>query len=283
MRRLLVVLVVVLAVVAGVGLAFWRGSGPLPDPEGCKAVVEGRTVTLDTSQAENATLIAAIGVRRGLPARAVSIALATAYQESKIRNLKGGDRDSIGIFQQRPSQGWGSVAEISNPYYSINAFYDVLAKVENYQSMRITDAAQKVQRSGYPEAYQDHAGDARALASVLTGYSAGGKFSCVVHDPTSKGSGDRVVRLVKRAYGAGVPIARTGTRQDVALTVSGAAGERLAWSVAQFVVAHGASLKESLVAYDGRHWRTGRDSEDGWAEGTEGTGASRTRVVIQMG
>lgn len=279
MRRVLVVLVLVLAVVAGVGLAFWRGSGPLPDPEGCKAVADGRTVTLDTGQAENATLIAAIGVRRGLPARAVSIALATAYQESKIRNLAGGDRDSIGLFQQRPSQGWGSVKEISNPYYSINAFYDVLAKIENYQSMRITDAAQKVQRSGYPEAYQDHASDARTLASVLTGYSAGGKFTCVVHQPTSKGSGDRVVRLVKRAYG-NVPIARTGTRQDVALTVSGDAGERLAWSVAQFVVAHGVRLKPSLVAYDGRRWRTGRASEQGWTDGPDGT---RTRVLIQMG
>ena len=236
-------------------------------------------MTLDTEQAENATLISAIGVRRGLPARAVSIALATAYQESKIRNLTSGDRDSLGLFQQRPSQGWGSAAQIRNPYYSINAFYDVLAKVGNYQSMRITDAAQKVQRSGYPEAYQDHASDARVLASALTGYSAGGKFSCVVHQPTSKGSGDSVVRLVKRAYG-NIPIARTGTRQDVALTVSGAAGERLAWSVAQFVVAHGVRLKPALVAYDGKRWRTGRTSEQGWTNGYEG---SRTRVLIQMG
>jgi hypothetical protein len=279
MRRLLLVLVVVLAVVAGVGLAFWRGSGPLPDPEGCKAALGGHTVTLDTEQAQNASLIAAVGVRRGLPARAVSIALATAYQESKIRNLTSGDRDSIGLFQQRPSQGWGSVAEIRNPYYSINAFYDVLAKVGNYQSMRITDAAQKVQRSGYPEAYQGHAADARVLASVLTGYSPGGKFTCVVHEPTSKGSGVSVVRLVKRAFG-NVAIARTGTRQDVALTVSGATGERLAWSVAQFVVAHGVGLKQSLVAYDGKRWRTGRLSEQGWTKGSEG---SRTRVVISMG
>ncbi|MBV9831559.1 MAG: hypothetical protein JOZ82_08160, partial [Marmoricola sp.] len=98
MRRTLLVLLLVLVVGGGVALAYWRGSGPLPDPEGCKAVVEGRTVTLDTEQAENATLIAAVGVRRGLPARAVSIALATAYQESKIRNLTHGDRDSIGLF-----------------------------------------------------------------------------------------------------------------------------------------------------------------------------------------
>ncbi len=190
MRLRTIALLVALAVVIGVGVAFWRGSGPLPDPEGCRASVAGHTVDLDPEQGRNATLIAAIGVRRGLPARAVSIALATAYQESKIRNLTSGDRDSLGLFQQRPSQGWGTRQQISDPYYSINAFYDVLAKIKNYQSMRITEAAQKVQRSGFPEAYQDHAPDARTLASVLTGYSAGGKFTCVVHQPTAKGSGD---------------------------------------------------------------------------------------------
>ncbi len=183
------------------------------------------------------------------------------------------------MFQQRPSQGWGTRQEISNPYYSINAFYDVLSQIKNYQTMRITDAAQKVQRSGFPEAYQDHAPDARTLASVLTGYSAGGKFTCVVHQPTGKGSGDRVVRQVRRAYGA-IDIARTGTRQDVALEVSGATGRRLGWSVAQFVVAHGGDLRQDLVAFDGKRWRTGRASEDGWTKGSEG---SATRLVVQMG
>ena len=103
MRFRYLVFFVALAVVAGVGVAMWRGSGPLPDPEGCSATLAGRQVDLTTEQAENATLIAAIGVSRGLPARAVSIALATAYQESKIQNLDHGDRDSLGLFQQRPS------------------------------------------------------------------------------------------------------------------------------------------------------------------------------------
>ena len=279
MRLRYLVLVVVLAVVIGVGVAFWRGSGPLPDPEGCTATSAGRTVQLDTEQAENATLIAAVGVRRGLPARAVSIALATAYQESKIRNLSSGDRDSIGIFQQRPSQGWGTPQQIQDPVYSINAFYDVLAKIENYQTMRITEAAQKVQRSGYPEAYQDHAPDARVLASVLTGYSQGGRFSCVVHEQTASGTGSRLVNQVKRAYGP-IDVARTGTRQDVALTVSGDAGRRLGWSVAQFVVAHGVRLHPRTVSYDGKLWETGRRSEKGWTDGGRGT---TTKVVIGMG
>jgi hypothetical protein len=272
-------LVVVVAVVVAVGVAFWRGSGPLPDPEGCTARTAGRTVSLDPEQAENATLIAAIGVRRGLPARAVSIALATAYQESKIRNLAHGDRDSLGLFQQRPSQGWGTARQVRNPYYAINAFYDVLSKIEDYQSMRITEAAQKVQRSGFPEAYEDHAADARALASVLTGYSPGGLFSCVVHEPAEPGSADRVIAGLRRAYGD-IDVARTGSRLDVAVRVSGAAGRRLGWSVAQYVVAHGARLKPQLVAYDGKRWRIGRPSEEGWTRGPEG---STTRVLISLG
>ena len=158
----------------GSAVALWRGSGPLPDPEGCSVTLDGHRVELSTEQSENATLIAAIGVQRGLPARAVSIALATAYQESKIRNLDHGDRDSLGLFQQRPSQGWGTAEQVRDPYYATNAFYDALEKIDGYETMRITEAAQAVQRPGFPEAYEDHATDARALASALTGYSPGG-------------------------------------------------------------------------------------------------------------
>jgi len=274
------VLLVVLAVALGAGVAIWRGSGPLPDPEGCSAKLAGRQVDLTTEQAENATLIAAIGVSRGLPARAVSIALATAYQESKIVNLTHGDRDSLGLFQQRPSQGWGTTAEVRDPYYAINAFYDALEKLPDYKSMRITEAAQEVQRSGYPEAYEDHAPDARTLASVLTGYSPGGLFSCVVREPTESGSAAAVVRQVERAYGD-LEIERTGSRQDLTVTVSaGEDGSRLGWSVAQFVVAHGVRLRPEAVGYAGKRWQTGRSSEDGWRAGGE---SDATTVRISMG
>ena len=280
MRFRTLVFLVVLVVVIGVGIAFWRGSGPLPDPEGCTARLGAQRVDLSTDQAENATLIAAIGVSRGLPARAVSIALATAYQESKIRNLTHGDRDSLGLFQQRPSQGWGTTAQVRNPYYAINKFYDALEKIDDYKSMRITEAAQKVQRSGYPEAYEDHAADARALASVLTGYSPGGHFTCVVNEPTERGSARRVMRQVERAYGD-IDIARTGSRQDLAVALhAGESGERLGWSVAQFVVAYGARLHPESVAYADKRWRTGRESEEGWAPGGQ---ADETTVQISMG
>jgi hypothetical protein len=181
-RSLAPVLVALTVVVVLVGAAvvvvrdrvipFLRG-------ESCTATVAGHSVEVSIEQAENAALIAGIAARRGLPPRAVSIALATAYQESDLRNIDHGDRDSLGLFQQRPSQGWGTEAEILDPVYSTNAFYDALVEVDDYQSLEITVAAQEVQRSGFPTAYADHEDDARALASALTGESAEA-FVCTV-------------------------------------------------------------------------------------------------------
>jgi hypothetical protein len=82
-----------------------------------------------------------------------------------------GDRDSVGLFQQRPSQGWGTRDQLLDPEYAANAFFDELEEVDGYESMRITEAAQAVQRSGFPEAYEEHAPGARVLASALTGWS----------------------------------------------------------------------------------------------------------------
>ncbi len=272
------VFLAILAVVAGIAVAVWRGAGPLPDPEACSASVNGHEVTLAPDQARNATLIAAIAVERGLPARAVSIALATAYQESKIRNLAHGDRDSIGIFQQRPSQGWGTIAQIRDEHYSINAFYDALEKVDGYQTMRITEAAQKVQRSGFPEAYQDHAEDARALASALTGYSPAA-FTCVVHAPDSRGTARRVVASLTAAYGD-LGAARSGSRQDVRIPVPGGQdGDRLGWSVSSYLLGHADALKIRSVSFDGRTWNVGRDSEKGWVA----SDASDDEVVVSLG
>src|SRR4051794_4557141 len=148
-------------------------------PQGCTARVDGDIVFLTTSQAENASLIASVAARRGLPARAVSIALTAAYQESKIQNLDYGDSDSLGIFQQRPSQGWGSPRQIMNPTYATNAYYDALVQVDGYASMNIGDAVQEVQRSAFPTAYSAHEADGRVVASALTGYSHAA-LSCVV-------------------------------------------------------------------------------------------------------
>ena len=130
--------------------------------------------TFDPEQTGNAALIAALSVKRGMPPRAATIAITTAFQESKIRNLRYGDRDSLGLFQQRPSQGWGTAEQILDPVHATNAFYDALVKFQGYETADITEIAQRVQKSGYPEAYRDHEGQGRVLASNLTGHSPAG-------------------------------------------------------------------------------------------------------------
>ena len=278
MRTRFAVFLLVLVVVGGVGVAMLRGVGPLPDPEGCKTRVAGTRVDLSPEQARNASVIAAVGVRRQLPARAVSIALATAFQESKLRNLDHGDRDSLGIFQQRPSQGWGTKAQVRNPYYASNAFYEVLAKIDGFQTMRITEAAQKVQRSGYPEAYEPHAADARALASALTGYSSGGRFTCVVHASDGKGTYSAATRTLEKGFGP-LDVAKRA-RQDFTVTVGDdPAGRRRGWAVAQFLTAHAATLKVTEVGFDGKRWRVGKDSEQGWTSAKTESG----RVDVSLG
>jgi hypothetical protein len=268
-----VALVGILAVFLAVGIAFNRGVGPLPNPEGCSAHVAGRVVDLSTEQAENASVIAAIGVRRGLPARAVSIALATAYQESKLVNLDHGDRDSLGLFQQRPSQGWGTARQIENPYYAANRFYDELVKVHGYEHMRITEAAQDVQRSGYPDAYSAHAEDARALASALTGYSPG-QFSCVVHPARGAGTTARQVRRdLRHAFGV-LPV---GMHQHT-MTVHVADGVH-GWAVAHYLVAHADRLGIAEVTYDGRGWSIGAASDKGWRD-HPGAGTGNVHVSL---
>src|SRR4051812_15946932 len=289
--RLLLMFVVVLVVGVGVWLLVRIGAGPLPDPEGCTAEVGDVTVRISTTQAENAGVIAGVAVRRGLPARAVSIALATAFQESKLHNLGYGDRDSVGIFQQRPSQGWGSREQLLDPVYAANAFYDALVRIDGYQDMRITEAAQQVQRSGFPEAYEEHAEGARALASALTGWSPG-DFSCVVDEPTGDredptGSGltpraERVRAAVREVFGdlpmggfaaGGVTTGHMkgsahydGRAVDVFVRPVEPANQRRGWAIAQYLVANAKRLQISHVIFDDRIWSSGRSSESGWRD-----------------
>ncbi|GAA0636760.1 hypothetical protein GCM10009547_46380 [Sporichthya brevicatena] len=108
---------------------------------------------LDAHQMANARTIVAVGKLLGLPPRAAVIAVATAYQESWIRNLNWGDRDSLGLFQQRPSYGWGTKAQIRTPAYAAAAFYGPLVAIPGWERMPLTVAAQAVQRSAFPNRY----------------------------------------------------------------------------------------------------------------------------------
>jgi hypothetical protein len=125
--------------------------------------------TYTTDQIANATTIYQVSVQLHLPQYAAVIAVATAMQESSLENIDYGDRDSLGLFQQRPSQGWGTPAEIMDPTYASTKFYETLVKVPNWQTIPLTEAAQAVQESAYPNAYAKWATDADYLVASVSG------------------------------------------------------------------------------------------------------------------
>lgn len=242
-------LLVVLATVVG-GVVWLRINeyiAPTPFEPRCRLEAAGNTTVLDLGQARQATVIVGRAVDRGLPARAGSIAMATAYQESGVRNLDYGDRDSLGLFQQRPSQGWGTAEQVMDPYYSTDAFYDALLKVDGWEDGDINDVAQTVQRSGYPEAYRKHEPNARIVASVLAGHSPAG-LTCGYTTPADADPA-ALADSLRRALGTDSDVAPDGTT----LTVR-AADEQRAWAVAHHAVARAAHDGVASVSIGAQRW-----------------------------
>src|SRR5699024_11468055 len=124
----------------------------------------------------------------------------------RLPSLDYGGRDAVGLFQQRPSQGWGSAEQIQDPVSSTNAFYDVLETGPGYEGADLNGVAQQVQRSGHPEAYRDHETEGRLFASALTGQS-GPNLVCTLDPVGSTVSPEQVrselVRQFPRAVGSG--------------------------------------------------------------------------------
>jgi len=126
----------------------------------------------DPTQVANAATIINVGAQRGVPARGWVIAVATAMQESSLRNLPGGDRDSVGLFQQRPSQGWGTPAQLQDPIYASSKFYAKLVTIPGWRTMPLAEAAQAVQNSRDGRLYADDEADARTVVQRLTGMAS---------------------------------------------------------------------------------------------------------------
>jgi len=270
--RWIVAVVVGTVVIVVVVLKLFEGG--LDSRGFCIAQVGDTTVEVDVEQAKWASLMAAMAHDRGLPPRATTIAIATAYQESKIRNIDYGDRDSVGLFQQRPSQGWGSVEQIMDPVYSTGRFYDALVKVDGYEQLEITEAAQAVQRSAFPTAYADHEADARALASALRGYSPAA-FACATEPDV--GSPDDLDAWLDEAWG-GVKV-EPGEEGGQVIALTGDEIDTRGWALAQFIVANSTEFGVTEVSFDDMRWEAGR-SEPGW-EPTEDAG--RTEVRFRTG
>ncbi|THA72586.1 hypothetical protein E6R60_27030 [Streptomyces sp. A0642] len=145
------------------------------------------------SQKANAATIYSVGKQVGASTRDCIIAIMTAMQESGLNNLDHGDRDSLGLFQQRPSQGWGTKAEIMNPEYSSKKFYEVLFKVKNRDKLEMWEVCQKVQRSGVPRAYEKHEKPATAMVRDLE--KGGGGNDDLTSKPQGTTSGLALAQL----------------------------------------------------------------------------------------
>jgi hypothetical protein len=286
------VLVLAALLVLGAAVLAWHNStGSLtPLRPHCTATASDSSTELDPEQAGNAAIIAAVTVKRRLPARAASIGIATAMQESKLRNIGYGDRDSLGLFQQRPSQGWGSPQQIQDPVYASNAFFNALVKIKGYQDLTITDAAQKVQRSAVPAAYGDHEPQARILASALTGHSPA-TLNCVLDTAQGARQAPATNGLTPRAAALVTAAARETGRKGTAATADGASvrftltgrdSVQLSWALAQWAVARADALSVVSVQVDGKQWQRGT-AETSWTKLPAGPSAGTVMVQVVNG
>lgn len=191
------------------------------------------------AQVANAATIVTVGTRRGIPARGWVIAVATAMQESRLTNLGDlgahNDHDSLGLFQQRPSQGWGTAQQIMDPLYASTKFYQALKRINSWQIMPLTKAAQAVQKSAYPNAYAKWENDANTLVrSVGSGGSwaiPGDREQCLSNCPpilSNDSAGQQKQHAGAAPTSAGLLKTVELTEAQTLLTLPDTAGQRAA-------------------------------------------------------
>jgi hypothetical protein len=242
--------------VAGLLGYFALGHSPpsLVRPTACVAGPADQAIDLSVGQAGIAATIAAVADHRDMPARAVAIAYATALQESDLADLHYGDRDSVGIFQQRPSEGWGSDREIENPVYATTRFFEALAAVPGYRHLAISAAAQAVQRSADGSAYAQYATMGSELAKAFTGAVPHAVW-CSYGSPVGKPSLTTARKELTAAFGR-LPARLSG---DPAVTVAVSSTEQ-GWAVASWLVTNAANYGIARVRYQGYVWVSGSGS-----------------------
>ncbi len=263
-RRLLAAAAVIAVLVLGVVLGGRALIHSLQSPSSAQYCTVGG-YEIDTQQAVVASQMVGTVLNRQLPERAAVLALAGALQESKLRNIASGDgdRDSVGVLQQRPSQGWGTVEQLSDVHFATNAFLTALLKVPNWQNLDAADAIQAVQISADGSAYAQHEPQAQALADALTGAKPAA-LTCTYPKPTEVAT----TAQVASALTTDLPVA-TPTTTDTTVSVPGAG-----WATAAWFIANGNRLGIESVDYNGHTWQRGK----GWRT----SDASSDAVVATM-
>jgi hypothetical protein len=265
----------------------FRNVTPPPPPPGCQAGTGVQSIDLDLEQAAVAATIAGVAARHELPRQAVTIALAAALQESKLHNLDYGDRDSVGIFQQRPSEGWGSATQLQDPIYATTKFYAALNQVHGYTTMPVYQAAQDVQHSADGSAYQQWTAVAGQLTGYFTGMSPHG-VSCWF-TPAGQANLAGAERQIGQTFGptgrkavvVGISTDRSvqknkkNKKSTAVLRVQRAVG----WTVASWLVAHAQAYHLSEVRYAGFSWKAANGSM-GWQRESNPTSPSGKNGIV---
>lgn len=233
---------------------------------GCEADGGSDPVMLNTEQAAIAATIAGVAHARRLPTGAVTIAYATAMQESHMQNLRSGDLDSVGVFQQRPSEGWGPPSQLIDPVYATGKFFAALVKVPGYLHIPIDQAAQAVQHSADGSAYQKYANEAAGLSGAFTGQTPHAVWCWYASGSTQRAPASPEIipmrQQLTRTFG------RLAVRQDTAASSVTVADvvvrhQTAGWAVASWLVTHATAYRISNVLYAGYQWSEAAGSK-GW-------------------
>lgn len=277
-RKLGWALVAVLAVIAVVigGYVISQHVRRALAGSGCQVGTGRAAVSLDTDQAAIAATIAGVAYQQAMPSRALDVAYAAALQESHLHNLHYGDRDSVGIFQQRPSEGWGPARKLEDPVYASKKFFQALAKVPGYRHMPVYQAAQAVQRSADGSAYRQYQQTAGRLSAAFSGHRA---HAVWCWSPTSpRGTPDLAAARTGLAAAFGPVAARQAAASGgVAALLVRAPTTALGWSVAAWLVTHAGGYGLHQVGYDGWQW-SAPAGQGGWTPSSHTAAAREVRA-----
>jgi hypothetical protein len=263
-RRAVIVTSVLVAAAVGTYLAV-RSLAPVIAPvlagSGCSAAATHQSVLLDTQQASIAATIAGVAHQESMPSQAVTIAYATAMQESKLHNLDYGTSDSVGVFQQRPSQGWGPARKLENPVYAATKFFHALKSVQGYRTMPVYQAAQAVQHSADGSAYMQYQRMATEMASAFTGQREHAVYCWSTADGPRHPNVAAITQGLASTFGqATAELGRPARHQTMLVPIG---HPRLGWTVASWLVTHASTYGIHQVRFGGYQWRASAGTK-GW-------------------
>ncbi|HEY5990897.1 MAG TPA: hypothetical protein VIV12_31550, partial [Streptosporangiaceae bacterium] len=246
--------IVLVAAVAIAAIVVVKHFGPVLTGSGCQAGSGQSAVSLEPEQAAIAATIAGVANDQAMPSRAVSVAYATAMQESHLHNFGYGDRDSVGVFQQRPSEGWGPASKLRDPVFATSQFFQALSAVPGYRQLPVYRAAQAVQHSADGHAYIQYQPIANKLTAAFTGLRPHAVWCWSARADPKQAHLVTARRELERTYGA-LGARLVSVPKDAPAIEVPAGDPDLSWSVAAWLVTHAAKYQIREVHYAGFRWR----------------------------